>query len=276
MKRIYKSGLVIAFITVIGTYFTNCAEPLPDLSSEQSSMAAMSASLRPKSTTVGQTAQVVVSNGNPPFVYEIVSGAGAVDAAGVVTPSAGGVLEVRVSDSGGHSILLALSVTVSAPPAASNCTTPWGSTIASGSSVAAFPSATATCPAVCGAPEQRVCNNGVLSGSFIHASCATTACTVKPPKVFPGAITGSLCSTCALEDPNQKDGINRFLLNNDQVSIDYRCKELGYKRGVANAVYTYAEWCYYSNARTKVWSGTAWQFVACRNGNVKSATCYAE
>lgn len=60
---------------------------------------------------------------------------------------------------------------------ASDCTTPWGTTVADGSSVTAYLSASD--PSVC-TSESRLCSAGTLSGSYQYASCTVVpaSCTV--------------------------------------------------------------------------------------------------
>ncbi len=114
---------------------------------------------------------------------------------------------------------------------------------------------------------------------FVHGLSSNTVGTANGAlisnmqKVFPGS---NQCGTisCSLEDPRDKQGINRFLIRNDQASLNQRCRELGYTAGVALAFYTRAEWCGYSNARTKYWSGTKWILTSCSDGNIKQARCY--
>ncbi|MHB8860341.1 MAG: hypothetical protein ACYC48_01235 [Minisyncoccota bacterium] len=63
-------------------------------------------------------------------------------------------------------------------PAAPCNVSPWG-TIASGSSVTAYQSASVTSPATC-TSQTRTCTNGTLSGSYTNASCSVTlaSCTL--------------------------------------------------------------------------------------------------
>lgn len=59
------------------------------------------------------------------------------------------------------------SCAVQAP---SNCTAPWGGSIAHGSSVTAYPASSVPAGSSC-SPQTRTCNNGLLSGSGSYASC---------------------------------------------------------------------------------------------------------
>ena len=69
------------------------------------------------------------------------------------------------------------TITFSGTYSSSSCTTPWGTTITSGSSVTAYQSSSVTSPATC-ASETRTCSNGALSGSYTNQSC-----TVNPAPV---------------------------------------------------------------------------------------------
>ena len=60
------------------------------------------------------------------------------------------------------------------PPAPSNCNLPWGGTISSGSSVPAYQVASVPSGNTCPPPENRVCNNGILSGTFVNQSCVVS------------------------------------------------------------------------------------------------------
>ena len=151
----------------------------------------------------------------------------------------------------------------------SDCLLPWGGTVADGQSVVAYKEKSVRATQC--TSEIRTCNSGVLSGSYEESSCFG---------IFPGSIDNplDLCSTCALEDRNEMKGLRRYLLNNDQDSIDQRCKELGYKRGEPTSIYTYSEWCANLDARTKEWNPAKdeWRYRKCQTGNVKSANCYYE
>ena len=149
--------------------------------------------------------------------------------------------------------------------ASCDCAVPWGGAISDGQGVTAYASASVS-GTQC-TKQTRTCTAGVLSGTYRSQTCSGN---------FAGAISpGNYCATCALENRNEMRGENRYLLNNDQASIDHRCQELGFTRGVANSTYTSAEWCgTYRNARTKKWNGSSWNWLSCINGNVKQATCY--
>ena len=53
---------------------------------------------------------------------------------------------------------------------ASNCTAPWGATVAHGSSITAYQTSSAAYGSTC-TSQSRKCNNGTLSGSYTHSSC---------------------------------------------------------------------------------------------------------
>jgi hypothetical protein len=89
------------------------------------------------------------------------------------------------------------------------------------------------------------------------------------------APVGDLCPNCYLENRNEMVGPDRFMLSNDSASITHRCIELGYDWGYATSSSSWAQWCFFGNARTKRWIGGAvgWQFGACENYTVRSAEC---
>lgn len=62
-----------------------------------------------------------------------------------------------------------------APQAPAACTLPWGGTLAHGSSVTAYQTASVPYGSSC-ISQSRACNNGTLSGSYTHQGC-----TVAPP-----------------------------------------------------------------------------------------------
>jgi hypothetical protein len=112
----------------------------------------------------------------------------------------------------------------------------------------------------------RIDGNLVVTGEGGGITCRT----------YSGAApVDDYCPDCYLEDRNQMQGANRFLLNNDFVSVTYRCRELGYDWGYPTDVFSPGEWCYYGNAGTKTWLGssTGWDFGACVNYNVQQAVC---
>ena len=63
--------------------------------------------------------------------------------------------------------------TVICGTAAPSCTLPWGGTLASGSSVTAYQSASVTSPATC-TSQTRTCTSGTLSGTYTNQSCSVT------------------------------------------------------------------------------------------------------
>jgi hypothetical protein len=73
-----------------------------------------------------------------------------------------------------------------------DCTTPWGATVTNGNSVTAYQLATVSSGSTC-TSENRVCTNGILSGSYTNQSCAvdttrTISVTVTPTGT--GSVTG--------------------------------------------------------------------------------------
>lgn len=164
---------------------------------------------------------------------------------------------------------------VSNPPsgvtlAICTCALPWGGTLNDGQSVTAYQAASVTNNQC--VKQTRTCTDGVLSGTYTHASCYGDISGAAP--------AGDYCTDCylenrQLEDPTHAGGIYpRYLLNNDAASITHRCREVGYTTGTALSTFTAVEWCgTYSNARTRNWNGSAWVNGACVNGNVKQARC---
>lgn len=65
-------------------------------------------------------------------------------------------------------------------PFSAPCTTPWGTSVASGASAVAFQAPTVLSPAVC-TSESRTCNNGTLSGSFTNQACTVNSPTCTTP-----------------------------------------------------------------------------------------------
>jgi hypothetical protein len=56
----------------------------------------------------------------------------------------------------------------------------------------------------------------------------------------------------------------RYFTSNDVASMTQRCTELGWSGyGNYNVEFTYMAWCYYCNARTKIWNGSAWTLNGC-------------
>ncbi len=84
-----------------------------------------------------------------------------------------GALNDWIQVEGGYYSGFALrSGTAVAPPA--SCTLPWGGTIASGTSVVAYQSANVASGGSC-VSENRLCVNGVLSGSYTNQSCTVAS-----------------------------------------------------------------------------------------------------
>lgn len=93
-----------------------------------------------------------------------------------------------------------------------SCTTPWGSTVASGVSVTAFQSPSVTAPTTCASDpsESRTCNSGTLSGSYQYQNCSvlnpTATISVTPTRVKSGGtatVTWSSTDTtsCSVTGP---------------------------------------------------------------------------
>ena len=77
----------------------------------------------------------------------------------------------------------------SPPPAPTSCNLPWGGSISSGSSVLAYQNSSVPFGNVC-VSENRVCNNGILSGTFTNQNCV-----VGLPPAPPATLTVNLTSS---------------------------------------------------------------------------------
>ncbi|MFA5763191.1 MAG: hypothetical protein WC915_00065 [archaeon] len=60
-------------------------------------------------------------------------------------------------------------------PVLPSCSLPWGGSILSGESVTAYSSSSVACGSSCSS-QTRICNSGVLSGSYTSQSCSVNAC----------------------------------------------------------------------------------------------------
>ena len=69
------------------------------------------------------------------------------------------------------------------------------------------------------------------------------------------------------KDGAQACGVDiRYFSTNDTASETRRCQELGYAQYGNYAVeFTFATWCMYCNARTKIWNGSSWVLNGCTN-----------
>lgn len=78
---------------------------------------------------------------------------------------------VVVTDANSRTTSQNATLVVSAP---SNCTAPWGETLAHGASIAAYQAASVPWNGTC-STETRACNNGTLSGTYSNKTCVVTA-----------------------------------------------------------------------------------------------------
>jgi hypothetical protein len=89
------------------------------------------------------------------------------------------VSETRTCASDGSGVLSGSYTQASCTaPTCSNCTTPWGASLAPGASVTAYQSAAPSCPSSC-VSQTRTCasdGSGVLSGTYANASCTAPTC----------------------------------------------------------------------------------------------------
>lgn len=102
------------------------------------------------------------------------------------------------------------SCTLNTPPPA-NCTTPWGSVVANGSSVLAYlaSSSSTSCTS-----ENRTCNNGSLSGSYKNSSCTVSS---PPPPVTCGPVT--VATPCAAK--NTCSGSGKVVTSSVNVNLSF-------------------------------------------------------
>lgn len=84
-------------------------------------------------------------------------------------------------------------------PVLDTCLTPWQSTLDDGASVTAYQAASVPQGGQC-VSEARVCNNGVLSGSYAYAACAVDG--VQPPIQGTGKLNDTGITTCSNVDTN--------------------------------------------------------------------------
>lgn len=77
------------------------------------------------------------------------------------------------------------------------CTLPWGGSIASGGTVAAYSSATVPYPSTCASiSETRYCTNGALSGHYMNQSCSVV-CTVPTINGMPTTNAANIAAVAA-------------------------------------------------------------------------------
>lgn len=104
-------GHVLAF-TCLVVYFQNCGQSLPeDLDAELASVAALTAAPNPASVYMGQSSQIYVDGGSPPYSFVVLSGPGVVGTGGGLATSGVGTILVQVTDSKGRSVSTGVNVT---------------------------------------------------------------------------------------------------------------------------------------------------------------------
>lgn len=102
-------------------------------------------------------------------------------------------------------------------------------------------------------------------------------------KIFNGAAPLSdYCPDCYFENKNESGPSVcsdkwRYLVYDNEISVNQRCKELGYEYGTTLETYPYSEWCYFCNAGMKKYDvyKKKWNFLtSCKsNKTVKKAQC---
>lgn len=175
MSKQIKNILILAASgIVVMSAFNNCAQDLDEDLIAQQSLNSGALNLRASNYQVqsGQSTALIVNGGTAPYTYEVTpTGNGVVDSSAYFLASATGVTTIKVIDAEGK--IKEISVTVVDPPAPppAGCTAPFGAAIAHAGSLVAWNVAVgAACTS-----ETRVCTNGNLSGTFIHASCRVGA-----------------------------------------------------------------------------------------------------
>jgi hypothetical protein len=170
-------------------------------------LTALNLTLNPSTIFTDQSAQAVITGGQPPYSYSIISGMARIDSTGAITgPFVAGSVVVKISDQANQSEQVVLTVNARPPvtpppppppgtPTYLSCPTPFGPSIPHGATLTAFREATIFCPstAQC-ASEVRVCNNGRLSGSYTASSCGMRACVYKATEYATDQYSGNtLC-----------------------------------------------------------------------------------
>lgn len=164
---------------VVMAAFNNCAQDLDEDLIAQQSLSSGALNLRATNYQVqsGQSTALLVSGGAAPYTYEITPvGNGIVDSSSYFLASATGVTTIKVTDANGNIKEISVTVVDPAAPPPAGCTAPFGAAIAhTGSLVAWNVAVGAACTS-----ETRVCTNGNLSGTFVHASCRVGASCTTP------------------------------------------------------------------------------------------------
>ena len=111
-----------------------------------------------------------------------------------------------------------LTINITAP-----CLLPWGGTIAHNGSVLAHQFATVPCGSVCGLSEDRVCNNGVLSGTYTNQNCSVAACV---DGTCGTAITTGPCATAPLNDGTLCGAGSSLIgaVTTNSIAYNWKCK----------------------------------------------------
>lgn len=199
-------------IVVIGG-FNNCAKDIDENKLAQQSLSAPELSLSVASIQVeaGQSTALNVSGGVAPYTFEITPAAnGSVDSSSYFLASLTGVTTIKVMDSSGNVKELSVVVVAPPPPPPAGCTTPFGSPLVHNAAMVAWNVAVGTCTS-----ETRVCVNGNLSGSFIHASCrAPLPCTTPwNTTIASGATVRAYSTTYSTSCPSQLRTCNDGVLS---------------------------------------------------------------
>ena len=203
-----QKSLFVAIVTlgICVAVFQNCGQSLSEADLEDQNSTAgtgtpvtvpdpLLLAVGAASMSTSSTLAINASGGTPPYVFSVDSGPGSI-IAGPFVQSGGsaGTINLRVTDAAGATTVS--SVVVNAPaPAGLPCTLPWGGTIAHQASVTAYQTGTVACMGQACVSENRICINGVLSGSYTAQSCSVPACVYQWYNVT--SYAESAAQTCA-------------------------------------------------------------------------------
>jgi len=233
MSRKIRIAMILAGAFGLSVYFVNCADSLPDTSSNttkaSTSLNPLYASVSPQQVTAGQSAQVSATGGQPPYSYSVSQGSATVSAVGEISATLQGSIVISVKDANlrqAYASLTVNSASLPTPETASNCTTPWGVTVVSGGQAFGFAAATVNCPATC-TSITATCTNGAFNVALGSASCSIASCTYKTGGGWcldKGTVVVDVPATC---DATQ---YHQYLCDapyGTKSGIEYRCTSPG-------------------------------------------------
>lgn len=171
LRRPVLPFAILLFMSLLG--YNNCAGPLPDMDTNSSS-AVFSATSK-QTLAFSELTKVEAVGGTPPYTFEVVAPAhGSITQQGMYTaPASAGSDQIQISDANGAQVRITVTIVDGGTTGPGSCLLPWGGTTANNTSVTAYQSAQAVCPASCNA-QTRQCQNTSLSGSYTSRSCGST------------------------------------------------------------------------------------------------------